>query len=147
MKTLFTSFALVLAFAAQAQVIRFNGFPKDPNTSEHIKGTTVEVYLDGVLQETKEFKGKKIKVRHKGKGAIIIKISKSGYDDIYVGMDYSAAPETSNSSLDIPFYMPVQGTGKGDEGMTLDWRYDPNQEIHLEMNAVTQGELKARLKG
>lgn len=147
MKTLFTSFALVLAFAAQSQISRFNGFPLDANTSERLKGSVVEVYVDGVLQETKQVKGKKIKVKHEGKGAVIIKVSKAGYDDYYIGMNYGAAPADTKSALDIPIRMTLQGTGKGDETLAGDWIYNPKEETPIECNIVTQGELKARLKG
>lgn len=147
MKTLFTSLALALTFAAQSQITRFNGFPLDANTSERLKGSVVEVYVDGVLQETKQVKGRKIKVKHVGKGAVIIKVSKAGYDDYFFGMDYSAAPADTKSALDIPVKMTLQGTGKGDESLTMDWIYNPKEETPIECNVVTQGELKARLKG
>ena len=147
MKTLFTSFAFVLAFAAQAQISRFNGFPLDANTSERLKGSVVEVYVDGVLQETKQVKGKKIKVKHEGKGAVIIKVSKAGYEDYYFGMDYSAAPADTRTAHDVPIKMISKGAGKGDESLTVDWIYNPKEETPIECNVVTQGELKARLKG
>lgn len=146
MKTTMMILVLMLSYAAQAQTSIFNGFPTDANTSKRIKGTKAEVFVDGVLQETKEVKGKKVMVQHNGKGAVIIRISKEGYDDFYFAMDYSAAPTDDRIAHDIPVKMTARNSGNGDDTLAYDWKYNPSEEIKMECTAVTQAELKTRLK-
>lgn len=146
MKTLITICFLVIAQLLSAQQLKLKGLIYENATKNPIVAPTIEVFKNGVYVETVICKKNKLKYKTKADAPLIFRISKSGYDDIFFGIDYSTAKASDKFNMDVPLNMYPTGTGKGLENMTYQWNYEINQETPLVLDVTTTGEIKAKLK-